>query len=534
MKSNNMNKLWIAVIICFIICGVCSHFLRPKYIKMGGNSVDLSIRMDIKSAKEEINAINKKIETISDPDEIKNLTERKTDLEIKIRNLGEKQSKMNELMIKMPGQFLIATFSGFKDVISGALWVRADEFFHRGDYDNIIPLVRLVTWLDPHNIDIYTTGAWHMDYNFTDEAQRSDKRNIPLSIALLEDGIAKNPDRWDLYFELGWVHYNRKLEDYSTSLEYIKQACEHDGYDSNTGKRIPRPEFVDRMLAHAYEYAGDYDNAIKYWQIAIERSEALVGKKDTTKDYSAGGKTSSDTSQKNMAMLMLRKAWRYGDLVAYRKGLDAAKGKFDQWALDAAEKDYQMRKASGLPFGDAKKPVSVNFTANWEKKESRKLRIYGTLDLIKSEEYKGLSSEPFTKAYETCVKNNEKYRNGARIWWRLADANWDPKTRNIGTWDLNQNMVLMWDSLYITDGKFDKVIDFSLKEDLKIYPFKADKYKLTIYYVPQGTGISDYIEDRIGWNGDAISDKNVVTDFDIANGKKCLVKEFTLDKSDIL
>ncbi|MBQ0105375.1 MAG: tetratricopeptide repeat protein [Armatimonadetes bacterium] len=532
MKSNNMNKLWIPVIICFIICGVFSHFLRPKYVKMGGNSVDLSIRMDIKAAKTEIDTINAKLETIDDATQIKNLTERKTELEVKVRELGEKQTKMNELMIKMPGQFLIATFSGFKDVISGALWVRADEFFHRGDYDNIIPLVRLVTWLDPHNIDIYTTGAWHMDYNFTDEAQRSDKRNIPLSIALLEDGIAKNPDRWDLYFELGWVHYNRKLEDYDNSLKYIKLACEHDGYDSNTGKRIPRPEFVDRMLAHAYEAAGDYDNAIKYWQIAIERSDALVGKKDSANDYSAGGRTSKDTSQKNMAMLMLRKAWRYGDLEAYRKGLDAAAGKYDKWAIDAAEKDYAARKASGKPFGDAMKPVPVNFSVNWKKTAPRKLRIWGTLDLIKASEYKNLASEPFTHAYQECVKNNETYRNGARIWWRISDYDWDPSTINQGTWNLNQNMVLMWDSIYVKDGKFDKEIDFSLKEDIKIYPFKADKYKLTIYYVPQGTGISDFIEDRLGWNGDAISDPNVTKSF--ISGKNCLVKEYTLDKSDIL
>lgn len=532
MKSNNMTKLWIPIIICFIICGVFSHFLRPKYMKMGGNSVDLSIKMDIKEAKNEIDTINKKIETISNPQEVKNLTERKTELEVKIRELGEKQTKMNELMIKMPGQFLVATFSGFKDVISGALWVRADEFFHRGDYDNIIPLVRLVTWLDPHNIDIYTTGAWHMDYNFTDEAQRSDKRNIPLSIALLEDGIAKNSDRWDLYFELGWVHYNRKLEDYENSLKYIKMACEHDGYDSNTGKRIPRPEFVDRMLAHAYESTGDYDNAIKYWQVAMERSEALVGKKDYTKDYSAGGQTSKDTSQKNMALLMLRKAWRYGDLESYRNGLDAAKGKFDKWAIDAAEKDYAMRKASDAPFGDCKKPVPVNFSCGWKKVAPRKLRIYGTLDLIKVSEYKGLASEPFTKAYETCMKNGEKYRDGARIWWRLCDADIDVSKLNQGSWDLNQNKTLMWDSLYVKDGKFDKVIDFSLKEDIKIYPFTAEKYKLSIYYVPQGTGISDFMEDRLGNNGEAISDPKVTKNY--IKGKNCIYQEYTLSKEDLL
>ena len=68
------------------------------------------------------------------------------------------------------------------------LWVRTDEFFHNGDYEAIMPMIRLITWLDPHQIDVYETGAWHMDYNFTDSQERADKRYIPLSIALINEG----------------------------------------------------------------------------------------------------------------------------------------------------------------------------------------------------------------------------------------------------------------------------------------------------------------------------------------------------------
>ena len=37
-------------------------------------------------------------------------------------------------------------------------------------------MIRIITWLDPHQTDVYQTGAWHMDYNFTDNSQRSDRR----------------------------------------------------------------------------------------------------------------------------------------------------------------------------------------------------------------------------------------------------------------------------------------------------------------------------------------------------------------------
>jgi len=86
----------------------------------------------------------------------------------------------------------------------------ADEFFHTGQYEAIIPIVRLCTWLDPQQIDIYTTGAWHMDYNFVDESQRSDKRYIPPAVKLLEEGAANNPDIFDLYFELPGLTTSRR------------------------------------------------------------------------------------------------------------------------------------------------------------------------------------------------------------------------------------------------------------------------------------------------------------------------------------
>ncbi len=135
--------------------------------------------------------------------------------------------------------------------MAGALWIRADDFFHRGQYEAIIPIVRMVTWLDPHNIDVYITGAWHLDYNFVDEANSlSDKRYIPAAIALMREGIRNNPNIWDLYFELGWTHYSKKMNDNVDALKWISKACEHNGIDPNTGEKVRRFEFVDRMKAH--------------------------------------------------------------------------------------------------------------------------------------------------------------------------------------------------------------------------------------------------------------------------------------------
>ena len=85
----------------------------------------------------------------------------------------------------LPVEMALGAFTGFREAVAGMLWVRCDEFFHNGDYEAIMPLIRVITWLDPHQIDVYETGAWHMDYNFTDSSERSDRRYIPFSLSLL-------------------------------------------------------------------------------------------------------------------------------------------------------------------------------------------------------------------------------------------------------------------------------------------------------------------------------------------------------------
>ena len=47
--------------------------------------------------------------------------------------------------------------AGFREMVAGILWVRADSFFDSGNYDAILPIIRLVTWVDPKEIDVDPT-----------------------------------------------------------------------------------------------------------------------------------------------------------------------------------------------------------------------------------------------------------------------------------------------------------------------------------------------------------------------------------------
>lgn len=66
-----------------------------------------------------------------------------------------------------------------------------------------------------------------------------------------------NREKYDLYFELGWT-YHHKGRDYKNAVRYFERAV-----------KFPRPEYVDSVLAHAYELNGEVDKALAQWKKQI-------------------------------------------------------------------------------------------------------------------------------------------------------------------------------------------------------------------------------------------------------------------------
>src|SRR5437763_5401149 len=123
----------------------------------------------------------------------------------------------------LSNEFILGPMLGLQQAVAGALWVRADEFFHEGDYDAILPIVRMVTWLDPHQLDVYITGAWHLSYNFTDSSERSDRRYIPAALQLLKEGDDNNTGVYDIAFEAGWQNKD-KIKDFDAAEKWFRMA----------------------------------------------------------------------------------------------------------------------------------------------------------------------------------------------------------------------------------------------------------------------------------------------------------------------
>ena len=245
--------------------------------------------------------------------------------------------------VEIGAEFVAATLIGLKEVVAGLLWVRTDEFFHSGNYEAIVPMVRIVTWLDPRQMDVYDTGSWHLAYNFTDSQERSDPRYIPAATALLREGIRNNPNVYDLYFNLGWMNF-QKIQDYPEAAKWFGQANTKGSIDPVTGDIRPpkaqikdRPQFVGHSLAHSYEKQGKIDLAIAQWKQNIKDNIAYA------KYYSKDGS--------NQTMVQV------------------AKLNLEQCLVEKLERSKI-------------KPIrNANFEANWERLGARKFRVWGRLDL---------------------------------------------------------------------------------------------------------------------------------------------------------
>src|SRR5579872_6288084 len=101
------------------------------------------------------------------------------------------------------GDWLTGMLLGFREAVADMMWIQVDQYFHEGRYDKIMPLCYMITAMDPGWVDVYTTGAWHMGYNF------GDRRLVPAAIDFDRRGAENNPKNYDMRYEVGWMEMTR-------------------------------------------------------------------------------------------------------------------------------------------------------------------------------------------------------------------------------------------------------------------------------------------------------------------------------------
>lgn len=117
-----------------------------------------------------------------------------------------------ETLYLTSGKTLKKMSLGLDGIVADIYWMRTVQYFGGKLIDNnaslsmngtreirmdlLAPFLNIITELDPHQIQAYRFGAIFLP-----------ERDLPAAIALLERGIAENPESWRLYQDLGYIYW---------------------------------------------------------------------------------------------------------------------------------------------------------------------------------------------------------------------------------------------------------------------------------------------------------------------------------------
>jgi hypothetical protein len=384
---------------------------------------------------------------------------------------------------RTPLEALAPAMLGFRQVAASLLWVKTDDYFHRGEYEPILRMVRLITAIDPHQIDVYTTGAWHMSYNFMD------KRLIRSGLEFLEDGVKNNPNIYDLYFESGWTNMD-KMKDFPRAIDWYTIASTKGTTD---GKTLP-PAFTWHQLAIAHERAGDIDGAIQQWIKTEEREKRELAEKPN--DFAR--KSNEHVSSHNL--------------------------------FETRDLRLPMRRH----LGD--QPLNAGLTVKVTKLAPRHLLIEGTINVL-----------DLSRVHVIFRDKNWKELDGRGPEDPVISAADETKIRSQITDEQRmRRLTLEWDTPSVRGGKFKWDLKLNRdpadmgRDPRTIYPLASDDYEIVVTFDPRTQ--APFIQDVYGWNGEGITDPHYLvidpTRTGTIEGKKIplrlIQKKIALKRSEVL
>lgn len=121
-----------------------------------------------------------------------------------------------------PTAVYAAILGQFRTVAANLLWIKADDYHHEfikanphwSQNEEILPLMRMITWLDPNFVQAYTAGAWMLGIYMEKPEQ---------GMEFLEEGIRNNPNSSEMY-ETKALMVWRTQGDIRAALKELKKA----------------------------------------------------------------------------------------------------------------------------------------------------------------------------------------------------------------------------------------------------------------------------------------------------------------------
>jgi tetratricopeptide (TPR) repeat protein len=149
----------------------------------------------------------------------------------------------------------------YSSMVADFYWLRTIQYYGGKDrsrqdvrYDLLLPLLKIVTALDPQMVLVYRFGAI-----FLSEPRPIGAGDVPSALQLLDEGIARNPDAWNLLFDKGFIYFWQQ-KDYNQAAEWFFRASRHP-------KASPE---IEKLAQNTIGRQGDMDTAERLWRRQYE------------------------------------------------------------------------------------------------------------------------------------------------------------------------------------------------------------------------------------------------------------------------
>jgi len=161
----------------------------------------------------------------------------------------------------------IGLLAGFRGIVADFLWIQSHSHWERKEWLQQYNEMQVVTTLQPQSVLFWDVGAWHMAWNIG-YAERIDTNDYTLAQGMKREmvwherarqfllrGIQNLPNRYDLYFKLGWL-YDQKFKDPCLAAEQYGLAAQF----------ADAPAYVSRMHCRKLAECGKLGDAYQCWK----------------------------------------------------------------------------------------------------------------------------------------------------------------------------------------------------------------------------------------------------------------------------
>ena len=163
---------------------------------------------------------------------------------------------------------LLGLLGGLRAVVANTIWIAIPDAWTDEEWSRVASDIDLATALQPRTVTFWNDGSWYLGWNASQrklenihEPSRARRRLDADFWArrgedLLKRGIAANPERYELWLQLGQLE-DQRLRDYPAAAEAWREAWRRPG----------APRYLERFVGYEYEKGQQWDKAYAWWKM---------------------------------------------------------------------------------------------------------------------------------------------------------------------------------------------------------------------------------------------------------------------------